>query len=275
MKKTLLLRLHSPLQSWGTSSRFNVRATRKTPSKSGVIGMVAAALGRDRSENIEDLSNLDFGVRVDQEGVIERDFQIARKGTSDGIIKEAYYLADYVFVAALRGEEEFIKEIKEALETPIYPIYLGKKCSQPTDPFILGIVDEDVEEALRNIEWQCFAWYKKDSFAKKSQVSLRIYRDGKAGEFGDFVSDIPVSFDSKHKIYQMRTVVAVYPKIFTKETARQEESHKAEDSFLNGLSDKFSALFDDKTVSEENLENVFEVIDENIESNEQITKDSE
>jgi len=42
----LLLRLAGPLQSWGDSSRFATRGTRREPTKSGVIGMVAAALGR-------------------------------------------------------------------------------------------------------------------------------------------------------------------------------------------------------------------------------------
>ena len=42
---TLLLRLAGPMQSWGTDSKFDVRRTGREPSKSGVIGLVAAALG--------------------------------------------------------------------------------------------------------------------------------------------------------------------------------------------------------------------------------------
>jgi len=52
---TLLLRLVGPMQSWGTTSRFDQRDTGKEPSKSGVIGLVAAALGIDR-ENWTDLN---------------------------------------------------------------------------------------------------------------------------------------------------------------------------------------------------------------------------
>jgi CRISPR system Cascade subunit CasD len=54
---TLLLRLVGPMQSWGTTSRFDQRDTGKEPSKSGVIGLVAAALGIDR-ENWTDLEPL-------------------------------------------------------------------------------------------------------------------------------------------------------------------------------------------------------------------------
>ena len=41
---TLLLRLAGPMQSWGTDSKFDIRRTGREPSKSGVIGLVAAAL---------------------------------------------------------------------------------------------------------------------------------------------------------------------------------------------------------------------------------------
>ena len=40
---TLLLRLAAPLQSWGSGSKFNIRSTEREPTKSGVIGMIAAA----------------------------------------------------------------------------------------------------------------------------------------------------------------------------------------------------------------------------------------
>ena len=51
----LLLRLAAPMQSWGTDdSKYETRKTEREPSKSGVIGMLAAALGykRDESEKL-------------------------------------------------------------------------------------------------------------------------------------------------------------------------------------------------------------------------------
>lgn len=41
----LLLWLEGPLQSWGHDSRFGRRETLHFPTKSGVLGMVCAALG--------------------------------------------------------------------------------------------------------------------------------------------------------------------------------------------------------------------------------------
>lgn len=45
---TLLLRLAAPLQSWGSDSKFETRKTDREPTKSGVVGLLAAALGLRR-----------------------------------------------------------------------------------------------------------------------------------------------------------------------------------------------------------------------------------
>ena len=62
---TLLLRLAGPMQSWGTQSRFTIRDSGLEPSKSGVIGLLCAALGKPRTEEagaseptLEELANV-------------------------------------------------------------------------------------------------------------------------------------------------------------------------------------------------------------------------
>ncbi|MBI4657798.1 MAG: type I-E CRISPR-associated protein Cas5/CasD [Verrucomicrobia bacterium] len=47
MNKTLALYLDGPLQSWGFESRFQRRGTGLFPTKSGIIGLLAAAMGID------------------------------------------------------------------------------------------------------------------------------------------------------------------------------------------------------------------------------------
>ena len=44
----LALLLDGPLQSWGNSSRFDRRTTALHPTRSGVIGLIAAAMGIDK-----------------------------------------------------------------------------------------------------------------------------------------------------------------------------------------------------------------------------------
>ena len=72
----LLLQLAGPLQSWGDSSRFVRRETRNEPTKSGVIGMLASAQGRNREDSIEDLLGLSFGVRIEQNNSRSADGEI-------------------------------------------------------------------------------------------------------------------------------------------------------------------------------------------------------
>ena len=79
--KTILLKFAGPMQSWGTNSNFENRHTDFYPSKSGVIGMIAASLGyqRDEDEKIRKLNELSFAVRIDQPGNLLKDYHIARK----------------------------------------------------------------------------------------------------------------------------------------------------------------------------------------------------
>ena len=100
---TLLLRLAGPMQSWGTDSKFDVRRTGREPSKSGVIGLVAAALGIARQDRqaLQTLNGLRFGVRVDREGALLRDFHTARPEKGTPYVTYRYYLSDAEFVAGL------------------------------------------------------------------------------------------------------------------------------------------------------------------------------
>ncbi|MFD7878292.1 type I-E CRISPR-associated protein Cas5/CasD [Streptomyces sp. NPDC059766] len=77
----LLIRLAGPLQSWGLTGRFTRRDTHSRPTKSGVIGLCAAALGRDREEPLGELSEVLFGVRADRPGTPLRDYHTVGGGT--------------------------------------------------------------------------------------------------------------------------------------------------------------------------------------------------
>ena len=48
-KKLLILRLEGALQSWGENSKWDHRDTSVMPSKSGIVGMLGCALGKDRN----------------------------------------------------------------------------------------------------------------------------------------------------------------------------------------------------------------------------------
>lgn len=156
---TLLMRLQGPLQSWGTTSRFDERDTQLEPSKSGVLGLVCAALGRDRSETVDDLAALRMGVRVDREGLPMRDYQTATgvliaTGKADlrrTVVSPRYYLADAVFLVGLEGvNESLLARIHDALRAPVWPLSLGRKSFVPGMPIWLpdGLSPRSLQEAL-------------------------------------------------------------------------------------------------------------------------------
>lgn len=140
---TLLLRLAGPMQSWGTTSRFDERDSQLEPSKSGVLGIVCAALGRDRNEPLDDLARLKMGVRVDREGLLMRDYHTATgvmtaAGKVDlrrTVISPRYYLADAAFLVGLEGDDRNLLEcIHAALRKPFWPLALGRKSFPPSLP---------------------------------------------------------------------------------------------------------------------------------------------
>jgi CRISPR system Cascade subunit CasD len=160
---TLRLWLAGPLQSWGTSSRFEIRTTDLWPSKSGVVGLLAAALGRGRSEPIDDLAALRFGVREVHAGVVLRDFHTAGAGFGArgvavasgakprGIVSQRYYLQDAVFVVGLEGPDRaFLDQLREAVRSPRWPLALGRRSCPPADPLVdaNAIVDAPLRDAL-------------------------------------------------------------------------------------------------------------------------------
>src|SRR5437667_11339910 len=56
----LALQLDGPMQSWGFASRFTRRTTALFPTKSGIVGLLAAAMGVDkfRSDETETIAHL-------------------------------------------------------------------------------------------------------------------------------------------------------------------------------------------------------------------------
>lgn len=77
---TVGIRLQAPMQSWANNARGAVRPTHTRPTKAGVIGLIANALGRDYTDPIDDLCALRFGVRVDEPGTIEVDYHTTGGG---------------------------------------------------------------------------------------------------------------------------------------------------------------------------------------------------
>lgn len=220
----LLLRLAGPMQAWGDASRFTTRQTRTEPTKSGVLGLLAAAQGRRRTDPVEDLAALRFGVRVDQRGRIERDFQTAIQWNTakraSMPLSYRYHLTDAVFVAAVGGDDALIGALDEAVRSPAFPLYLGRRACVPVGEVSLGIHDGDVEEALRAVPWQAAPWYRRQ---QGREMRLDLVLDAPAGETGDeSIRDVPLSYDPVRREHGWRDVVRRRPVAITNDLGRAE-----------------------------------------------------
>jgi len=176
----LFLRLEGPLQSWGDDSRWSVRRTRSEPTKSGVLGMLAAALGYGMDAagqaGVRRLGEaLRLAVREDRAGTPLRDYHTVVGGvlSAEGRIKinastrepetvvsERYYLSDACFLAAVTGAADLLAELREAVQRPVWTPFLGRKSCPPAAPLwpALPQAPPDAEfsglqAALESVPW--------------------------------------------------------------------------------------------------------------------------
>ena len=180
----LAIYLDAPMQSWGVSSRFQQRGTEAFPSKSGIIGLLAAALGIDKhapdeAEQLAPLAALRFsawrvtfergshpvlrledfhtvGGGYDRSDPVDK-LRISSKasgGPSGTVITRRTYLTDAKFVVALEGDAEVLARCADALRDPRWGVWFGCKCCIPAAPLLptdAATVREAVDKLLATL----------------------------------------------------------------------------------------------------------------------------
>lgn len=170
---TLFLRFEGPMQAWGVhESKLVVRRTAEAPTKSGVMGMLCAALGVSRSQAAQawlpKLGALRMGVRIDAPGVRWWDYhtvgagmpmriaEAERKTKPGAMLTRREYLCDASFLIALLGEPALIADLEAAVKAPRWTLYLGRKSCPPSRPLLEhpSTAVPDVLSALVSIPWR-------------------------------------------------------------------------------------------------------------------------
>lgn len=171
----LLLWLEAPLQSWGHDSRFGRRDSLDFPTRSGVLGLICCARGAgdEQQDWLQAWLNLDMQVIAyvpqDRNGQavlrqpLLRDFQMVGSGYDDhdpwqtllipktqdgkkavgGGTKMTYrhYLQDMAYAVILQVPAAYVDDVESALKSPIWDLYLGRKCCVPTEFIFQGRFD--------------------------------------------------------------------------------------------------------------------------------------
>lgn len=179
MAEHLVFTLYGPLQAWGTVAVGEVRPSAGHPTRSAVLGLLAAALGIRRGEDDALLALSDgygLAIRTDAPGERFTDYHTvqapgekkkrtfhsrrdelgAKLGPHEElhtILSRRDYLADARFTVCLRPRgidvPHSLQALRDALLAPRLTPYLGRKCCPMALPFQPQIVDaEDALAAL-------------------------------------------------------------------------------------------------------------------------------
>lgn len=231
---TLAFLIDAPLQSWGASSRFQRRDTEGFPTKSALIGVLAAAFGIDKqntneAEQLAPLASLRLIVyRLPREGrlPVERlsDFHTIGGGYDKGastmekmsipkkasgapfgtVITRRTYLTGARFIAAFTGEAVFVRSLADALENPRWGVWFGRKTCIPAMPLAPAVAptnSEAVQCLVRRVrEWESETGRKPSVSKDLAPAALEHWEepsqaDATEGDF--FLHDHPLTFGER------------------------------------------------------------------------------
>ena len=223
--KHLALYLRAPLQSWGASSKFGDRGTINAPTRSGLLGLIAAACGIDKNDEASDrewlarAAKLSFAILAFRRGDRMTDYHTvgARYDkddpwqkrmipvTADGKprgtdLTHRDYLMDSVFGAFISGDDELVAEMAQGLADPVWGVWFGRKSCIPTEPILAGVFDSD-EAARKALDARLRASLERGGgkiAGKREDEAVKFdLVEAAADEAEETLLDVPVSFKKR------------------------------------------------------------------------------
>ena len=200
----LAILLDGPLQSWGFASRFQRRTTALHPTKSGVIGLISAAMGLAKGSAAERAMLSELAKLQMSSIAIPRDMQgsgrqrpvlrledyhtvLATRRASgtldkDAVVTRRQYLLDARFGVILAGDRSVLERAAAALQNPVWGVWLGRKSCIPAEPVYRGLFDTELQA-----QHELLSDGSIESFTTVTEV--KDFAEGT-----DSISDEPVSF---------------------------------------------------------------------------------
>ncbi len=212
----LALYFDAPLQSWGCGSRFDRRTTLSHPTRSGVLGMLCAALGIDRNDTaglarlaplriavvtlrrrgrMEDYHTVGGGYDAKRDRLCICRTAAGKVGTTVQTWRE--YLEDDRHGAVAGATRPLIEEIAAALANPRWGVWLGRKACIPASPVLQGVFDAE-EQALAKL---------RRIAGTPDTGRITVIRDAASfAEGDDTLMDVPLDFSHDARRFAPRRV---------------------------------------------------------------------
>ncbi|MFA6929357.1 MAG: type I-E CRISPR-associated protein Cas5/CasD [Lentisphaeria bacterium] len=210
----LSLYLRAPLQSWGATAKFGERPSLSFPTRSGILGMLAAASGIDRNDDawllklkclamrclvffpgrrIMDYHTVGGGYDVNDAWSKRRMSPKAEGGTPTTVLTSREYLQDAAFGIVLAAENtELVNTLAQAIRNPVWGVWLGRKCCIPTEPIFAGEF-ETSEEAYAAL----LSRAENSNLSKGKPAICKVITEVPANEAEEVWHDIPISFGTR------------------------------------------------------------------------------
>ena len=231
MTSYLMIRLYGPMASWGDIAVGEQRPTQGHPTKSAIIGLLAAALGIKREEedkHLDLMAGYSMAVRVDSEGTLLRDYHTVQvpppqrgrhyytrrdemsvpKYTMNTILSQRDYRVDAHYTVAITAKEApySLQELEAALKQPRYMLYLGRKSCPLAFPLQPEIVEaEDLQSAFEMIEVDNkFIQQKRLSTANVERVKKYYWEDISLEETGFPATGVYMRHDRRDQLSSRR-----------------------------------------------------------------------
>lgn len=162
MSDSLAFLIDAPMQSWGASSKFQRRETDSWPTKSALVGVIAAAMGIDKhsadeAEQLAPVAALGFSVwrwpkshpsirlsdfhtigggydKKNPSEILHIPRRASGVAVDNAVLTRRTYLTDARFIAIFQGERATLERISAALLDPVWGVWFGRKTCIPATP---------------------------------------------------------------------------------------------------------------------------------------------
>lgn len=201
MTQCLIFQLYGPMAAWGEIAVGEVRNTADHPTRSAILGMVAAALGITREQEGEHkklAKSFGFAVRLDAPGEVLRDYHSAEVSTGKGgtglrtradelayskrttILSDRDYRLDALNTVCLWATNDApawgLQELADALNKPAFPLFLGRKSCPPALPLRAEVIEaESLRDALSQRRLPAALCHLPAARSRGTNQSVRVY----------------------------------------------------------------------------------------------------